>query len=248
MTAQNNARPRAEAQLRCVTCLLAVGFALAATSAVSGGCRQALALGLDVSLSVDPNELRLQRDGLATALSAPQVVKALVGVPGARTELAVYEWSGQYDQSILVDWTTIDSHKDVEAISAALRTQPQLARTGRTAVGAAMLFGLDLLGQRSHCLQHTLDLSGDGISNNGMHPSSARSRLEDANIGVNALLITPENEPNALSTALIDHYETHVILGPQAFTEVIHGFDDYGPAMRRKLLRELSPALTWKLE
>ncbi|MCX8955594.1 DUF1194 domain-containing protein, partial [Ruegeria sp. NA] len=38
-----------------------------------GECRQALALGLDVSGSVDSREYRLQLDGLASALTRPEV-------------------------------------------------------------------------------------------------------------------------------------------------------------------------------
>ena len=41
-------------------------------------CRLALVLALDVSGSVDPMEDRLQREGLARALLAPEVVQAFL--------------------------------------------------------------------------------------------------------------------------------------------------------------------------
>ena len=46
-------------------------------------CRQALALGLDVSGSVDAREYRLQLSGVASALDAPEVREKLLSMPAA---------------------------------------------------------------------------------------------------------------------------------------------------------------------
>ena len=46
-------------------------------------CRQALALGLDVSGSVDALEYRLQLDGVAGALLDPEVIGAFLAFPDA---------------------------------------------------------------------------------------------------------------------------------------------------------------------
>ena len=56
-------------------------------------CRQALALGLDVSGSVDAFEYRLQIDGLAGALLRPEVQQAFMTFPQAPVRLFVYEWA-----------------------------------------------------------------------------------------------------------------------------------------------------------
>ena len=62
-----------------LTALLGLPLAAAAQE-----CRLALVLALDVSASVDPAEDRLQRDGLAQALLAPEIVHAfLAGDPVA---------------------------------------------------------------------------------------------------------------------------------------------------------------------
>ncbi|MEM9846126.1 MAG: DUF1194 domain-containing protein, partial [Pseudomonadota bacterium] len=50
-------------------------------AAAQAGCRQALALGLDVSGSVDTREYRLQTDGLAEALRDPEVQSAFLALP-----------------------------------------------------------------------------------------------------------------------------------------------------------------------
>jgi len=53
------------------------------------GCRQALAMALDVSGSVDTREYHLQLDGLASALTDPDVQRAMLAQPGNPVYLAV---------------------------------------------------------------------------------------------------------------------------------------------------------------
>ena len=72
--------------------------------AQAAACRQALALGLDVSGSVDADEYRLQLDGLAAALASPEVVSALIADAASPVRITVYEWSGPNDQQVLVPW------------------------------------------------------------------------------------------------------------------------------------------------
>ncbi|MEL6103903.1 MAG: DUF1194 domain-containing protein, partial [Pseudomonadota bacterium] len=69
-----------------------------------GDCRLALLLALDVSSSVDMVEDDLQRGGLAAALVAPEVRAAFLAGPDP-VALAVFEWSGRYNQEIILDWT-----------------------------------------------------------------------------------------------------------------------------------------------
>lgn len=69
--------------------------------AADAACRQALALGLDVSGSVDAQEYRLQTDGLAAALLHPEVVEAFLALSDLPVSLAIYEWSGPGTQVIV---------------------------------------------------------------------------------------------------------------------------------------------------
>jgi hypothetical protein len=63
---------------------------------------------------------------------------------------------------------------------------------------------------------------------------------------VNALVIEPVRGDAESGARLTRYFEQYVIGGPGAFTETIFGFADYGAAMRRKLLRELAPAVGWE--
>ncbi|MGR3364390.1 MAG: DUF1194 domain-containing protein, partial [Maritimibacter harenae] len=57
-------------------------FAPVDATAQEADCRQALVLALDVSGSVDAGEYRLQMDGLAQALTAPEVAAAILAPRG----------------------------------------------------------------------------------------------------------------------------------------------------------------------
>ena len=65
-------------------------------------CRQALALGLDVSGSVDDREYRLQTDGLAGALLRGDVQDAFLAFPEAPIRVFVFEWAGAGNQRVLI--------------------------------------------------------------------------------------------------------------------------------------------------
>ncbi len=203
-------------------------------------------LGLDVSLSVNPIDFRLQREGLARALMDDEVVAAMLGTAGDHVDLAVFEWSGQFDQTLLVDWTVIDSRQTLATIATILRDSRQGMRSGRTGLGASMLYARDLLSTRGHCADWTVDISGDGANNNGIAPELVRDELGAAGIVVNALVIGTD-KPNVEFgefhvSQLARYFRDNVIVGPSAFVETIIGFDHYAVAIKRKLLRELSPS------
>jgi hypothetical protein len=222
--------------------LLAFGGSSLAAQEV---CRQALALGLDVSGSVDAREYRLQLNGLAAALDSGAVRGALLEQPEAPVEILVYEWSGPADQVTLLPWTRIT---DAAALDAAVELLGGLERregaTPGTALGVAMLHGARMLEQRNQCWRKTLDISGDGKSNLGPRPRSVKPQLEGTGITINALVIGADDpaigdrrqgEIGELSA----YFGAEVILGPDAFVEVALGFEGYAAAMEVKLLREL---------
>ncbi len=208
-------------------------------------CRQALALGLDVSGSVDAREYRLQLDGLAQALESAAVRAALLERAETPVELMVFEWSGPQDQLTLVPWTRMSGEAALEAVTTQLRaTERRVEATPGTALGVAMLHGARLLAERDHCWRQTLDLSGDGKSNLGPRPRTVKPQLEGRGLTVNGLVIGADDLASgdirqAEIGELSAYFRAEVILGPDAFLEVALGFEDYARAMEVKLLREL---------
>ena len=215
--------------------------AMMATTPAQAACRLALALGLDVSGSVDPREYRLQLDGVAAALEDAEIQAALMALPDAHVALAVYQWGAPNQQHLLLDWTPLITPQAAIDVAARLRGTSFAFRDPSTAIGAAMSFGNALLRERDDCWRHTLDISGDGPSNAGFHPGSFP---RDGWITINGLVVNPYGRANTdkdLSRVqtLERHYRDHVIRGPGSFIETASNFNDFADAMARKLLREV---------
>lgn len=212
--------------------------------AQDGSCRMALALGLDVSGSVDDEEYRLQLDGLAAALLAPAVQEVFLTTPQVPVELAVFEWSGLNQHRLLVDWTRVSDARTLKLIATRLRGTFGSYTDPSTGLGAAMVFGAGLLERRADCWQRTLDISGDGPANIGPAPGLIPEAALKG-ITINGLVVVPASRANTTKNlrnvkTLFEYYQTEVIRGPGAFVEAAADFDDFERAMTRKLLRELA--------
>lgn len=203
-------------------------------------CRLALALAIDVSSSVDAREDALQRGGIASALRAPEVRHAFLATP-ARVALAAYEWSGRYNQEVLVDWTMIDAAGDLDRVAQAISESRRSHDDFPTAMGHALGFGAGLIGRAPPCAAQTIDIAGDGQNNEGFGPAEAYAAFPFENVTVNGLVVRGTDAET--QTGLIAFYRSQVIHGPAAFVEVADGFDDYARAMRRKLEREVAPPI-----
>src|SRR5437762_11629376 len=74
----------------------------------------ALAMGIDISGSIDPDEARLQREGYVQAFRDPVIIKAILGGANGRIAVSYYEWSDSWMQKLLIDWTLLDSERSEE--------------------------------------------------------------------------------------------------------------------------------------
>ncbi len=210
---------------------------LAAAGQAAADCRLALALGLDVSNSVDLGDYALQRDGLVAALHDPEIRRAILA-PGGTVVLAVFEWGGRAWQETVVDWVELGDAAAIDALATriGLRLRPEVWQP--TAIGAALLHARDLFRSAPDCGQRTLDLSGDGRNNDGPDPARVYARVDFGDLVVNGLAI------GGHESDLADYYGREVIRGPGAFVEWAGRHEDFPRVFRRKLLRELTgPAL-----
>lgn len=231
--------------IRAALAALALALSLAgAAGAAAADCRQALALALDVSGSVDSREYAMQRQGLAAALRHPEVRAALLALPDAPVALTVFEWSGPGATRLILPWREIESAAALEAAAARVATAPRSALPQATALGAAMRAALAMLENGPRCWRRTLDISGDGKSNAGPRPAAVRAEAEAAGVTINALVIGADapatgDQRYVEIGELVAYFRANVIAGPAAFTETALGFADYEAAMVRKLKREL---------
>lgn len=227
--------------------VLAFGPTAFATSAFATSvhaCRQALALGLDISGSVDMQEYHQQLDGLADALLDRNVRDAFLASPDAHVRLLVYEWGGRVGQTILVPWTDISSQRDLVTIATILRAVRRKPVRLPTALGDAILFGANALSNQSDCWRRTLDLSSDGRSNVGPTPSMVSADNALDGVTINVLVIGNEVLPNVqrFVEVLKDldlYFKTEVIRGPGAFVQPTADYTGFREAMTKKLLKEL---------
>lgn len=237
-------------------CLLVL--ALTARGAIAQeACRHALVMAVDISGSVNADEYQLQIDGLSDALLSREVGAILLETPETPVALAIFEWSSEDHQRLIQDWIFIRTQADIDAVAHRL-TQHQKDRvTLKTAIGGAIEFAGVLLSEQPQCWRKTIDISGDGENNDGPRPDTVRNRPAFRDVIINALVISEGGfaDPRIVQQdstivgvdtrkprdLLMEYYLTHVIHGPEAFAEVARGYQDYAEAMRRKLLRELSP-------
>ena len=216
--------------------LLAVG-ALGLWSGVGAawaeGCRLALLLALDVSSSVDDEEYLLQKNGLAAALTDPDVSRAILQGEGS-VALAVFEWSGRRQSVVVLDWALLTDEAALDGAVGQILAAPRSNNRFPTAMGYALGFGSGMLGRAPDCARQVIDVSGDGITNDGFRPRQAYSNFPFQDVTVNGLAVTG-SDPRVL-----EYFVGEVAYGPGAFVEVAGGYEDFRRAMTMKLFRELN--------
>ena len=90
--------------------------------------------------------------------------------------------------------------------------------------------------------RRVIDISGDGVNNNGPPAEEARDRAVADGITVNGLAIVNEHPTYGLlpRVSLDQYYRESVIGGPGAFLVVAEELESFGVAVRRKLIWEIS--------
>lgn len=135
-----------------------------------------LVLAVDVSLSMDQVEQRMQRNGYISALQAPDVIASIRGGLLGRVAIAYLQWGGETDQEVVVDWTIIDGLESARHFAEKVSRAP-FKRTHRTAIGAALLFAAGMItDNRFAGLRRIIDISGMGQTTRASGLSSHAKR------------------------------------------------------------------------
>ena len=195
-----------------------------------------MAIGLDVSGSMEPEEMRLQFDGLARALNHPRLLRAVQAGRHGVTAVSVYTWSANRDVQVVVPWTGISGPKDTEQIAAQLFALPARVGDGNTSLTLAIQTGVVLLETCPwYADRQLVNIAGDGVTNVFPGPIAARDAANDRGIVINGLVIASEE------FAALNHYRTEVV-GPQGvgFVVLIDDFRGFSAGMLRKLLLEIA--------
>ena len=231
--------------MRPLACLLAFVLlaALPATAQDRKEIDLALAMAIDISGSIDPEEAHLQRQGYVEAFRDPVIVRAILAGPNARIAVAYYEWSDSWMQKLLIDWTLLDSEASIAAFAARLADAPiSIAR--RTSISGAIRYAVPLFGRSPYePTRKVLDISGDGSNNDGALVTDMRHEALKERIAINGLPIM-NDRPNPFGFPseedLDKYYLACVTGGPRSFVEVARNFEDFPRAVRKKLLQEVA--------
>jgi len=203
-----------------------------------------LVLAVDVSRSIDEVEAELQRRGYIEALTNQRVIDAILSGEHKRIALCYNEWAGTHYQVVVIDWVVIDSTAAARRFAEKLSEAPRSSQSW-TAVGAALAFAaqrFETSGFESK--RRVIDVSGDGRTNDGPPAELIRDRLVAQGIVINGLpvMMNRSNFGRPPDTGLDKYYEENVIGGSGSFMISAASFDDFGRAVRSKLIREISKA------
>jgi hypothetical protein len=201
-----------------------------------------LILAVDVSYSMDMDELAIQREGYAQAIVSKEFLQALKTGPNGKIAVTYFEWAASTDQKIIIPWRVIDGPETADAVASEIMKTP-VRRASRTSISGAINFAVPLFDENPHRgLRRVIDISGDGPNNNGTAVTIARDAALEKGIVINGLPIMVK-EPS-YSTMDIDnldyYYEDCVIGGPGSFVVTIKDRDKFKEAIRTKLLLEVA--------
>jgi len=201
-----------------------------------------LVLAVDVSYSMDMDELAIQREGYAQAIVSKEFLQALKSGPNGKISVTYFEWAASSDQKIIIPWRLIDGPETADAVANEIMKTP-IRRASRTSISGAIYFAMPLFDEDPyHGLRRVIDISGDGPNNNGAPVTTARDEALSKGIVINGLPIMVK-EPS-YSTMDIDnldyYYEDCVIGGPGAFVVSIKDREKFKEAIRTKLLLEVA--------
>ncbi len=201
-----------------------------------------LVIAVDVSYSMDMDELAIQREGYAQAIISKEFLQALKTGPNGKISVTYFEWAASSDQKIIIPWRVIDGPETADAVANEIMKTP-IRRASRTSISGAINFAMPLFDENPYRgLRRVIDISGDGPNNNGSPVTVARDAALEKGITINGLPIMVK-EPS-YSTMDIDnldfYYEDCVIGGPGSFVVTIKDREKFKEAIRTKLLLEVA--------
>jgi hypothetical protein len=199
-------------------------------------------LAVDVSYSMDPDEQALQREGYMSAITSREFLQALHQGAHSRIAVTYFEWAGVNFQQIIVPWRLIDGPESADSFAADIG-RARYTRASRTSISGALLFAAPLFeGSGFHGVRRVIDVSGDGVNNNGPLVVPTRDAVLAKGITINGLpILLKRPTMSMIDIENLDvYYEDCVIGGPGAFVIPIKERDQFKEAIRTKLVLEIA--------
>jgi Protein of unknown function (DUF1194) len=201
-----------------------------------------LVLSVDISYSMDYDELKLQREGYVEAIMSPEFLNALKQGMHGKIAVTLVEWAGAADQRIVVPWRLIDGPGTAQAVAAEMAAAP-VRRAFRTSISGALIFSRGLFeGNGFTGIRRVIDVSGDGTNNQGALVAPTRDETIASGVVINGLpIMLKEPQPGSIDIKDLDiYYEDCVIGGAGAFVIPIREREKFKEAIRTKLVLEVA--------
>lgn len=201
-------------------------------------------LAVDVSLSMDFDEQRLQREGYVAAFRDANIISAIQSGPNGRIAVTYFEWAGARSQTVVIPWRILRTAQEVNAFADELAAKPS-TRARMTSISGAMEFSSNLFETAPvRGLRRVIDISGDGPNNAGQPVEQARDKAVASGITINGLAIRIGRSLDAYSyfdlPDLDQYYKNCVIGGPGSFVLSVRNREEFATAIRQKMLLEIA--------
>ena len=192
-----------------------------------------LVLAVDSSTSVNAKEFGLQVAGYAQAFGDPDIIAAIKALGPDGIAVTYVKWSSHRNQVQAVKWTHVVDDESASGFAAAILRNPNRIKGSATAIGDAVIYSVGLFENNGFVSDRQIvDVSADDRYNAGSAPSYAQGIAKRHQVTVNGLAI------DAIGF-LADYFRTNVIVGEGSFVVEANSYDDFGTAIKLKLLREL---------
>lgn len=199
-----------------------------------------LVLAVDVSRSISPEELAIQRLGYAAALTSPEVLTAIGDGLVGRIAVTYIEWAGAHIQRTVIDWTLIETPEDAQGFADAILANT-LGTMRRTSISGALSYSAAAFQDNGFDgLRQVIDISGDGPNNEGRPVTQVRDEVVAQGITINGLPLLTSSGGFQHLPDLDLYYRDCVIGGPLAFVIAVTSWEQFAEAVRRKLVMELA--------
>lgn len=224
---------------------LLIGAAASATDAEELRTDVNIVTALDVSDSIGAQSTRIEIDGMAQAVLAPEILQAIRAGHHGRAGFAIFAWhEGAYPE--LISWTIIGDDADARAVSNRLRNvspsefgvsvdrmvEPRMTDlSGAIDHAAALLLTSPFKADRM-----VLNVIGNGWDNVGEGPVPARDRLVGAGGVINGVILGED-------PVLADYFRQNVIGGRGAFLFTVRDTSAITQVLARKFLRDVALAI-----
>jgi hypothetical protein len=194
-------------------------------------------LAVDVSGSMDVEELAIQRAGYLDALMHPDFIRIVGAGRRGKIALSHFEWAGQVREGAIVSWRIVRNMEELRGFASEIAALPIRTSFG-TSISGAIDYGVKLIDSAEFSADAwVIDVSGDGPNNMGPPVADARDRAIERGVTINGLPIVLR--PSRGAPDLEAYYEACVIGGPASFVLAARSTEELAPAIRRKLFREL---------